>query len=143
MNRQPVAITGIGAVTPIGIGRENLRNALAHGRSGIAEITSFDTDGLAIELAGEVADFDIANHIGSIKTYLDRTSAFALAAAASALADAKWIGNVPGAEIGLCLGTAWGCQDSIELYTSKLMEGNPKFAPPLVFTSTISAPFVW
>jgi len=134
MNRQPVAITGIGAVTPIGIGRENLRNALAHGRSGIAEITSFDTDGLAIELAGEVADFDIANHIGSIKTYLDRTSAFALAAAAIALAEAKWIGNVPGAEIGLCLGTAWGCQDSIELYTSKLMEGNPKFAPPLVFT---------
>jgi len=134
MNQRPVAITGIGVITPIGVGRDDLRTGLAEGRSGIAEITSFDTHGLAIELAGEVHDFDLTNHIASIKTYLDRTSAFALAAAAMALAEAEWIGNVPGADIGLCLGTAWGCQDSIELYTSKLMEGNPKFAPPLVFT---------
>ena len=135
MSHRPAAITGVGVITPLGIGFEQLSGALADGRSGIAEITNFDAEALPVKYAGEAQDFDLANHIGSIKTYLDRTSAFALAAASMALGDSQWIGNMPGAEIGLCFGTAWGCQDSIELFTKKLVESKPKFAPPLVFTN--------
>jgi len=135
VSNQPVAITGIGVITPVGIGFEELSEGIGKGRSGIAEITNFDAEALPIQYAGEARAFDLANHIGSIKTYLDRTSALALAAAAMALGDSQWIGNMPGAEIGLCLGTAWGCEDSIELYTRKLVESQPKFAPPLVFTN--------
>jgi len=121
-------------ITPIGTGCDELTEALAEGRSGIEEITNFDAEALPVKYAAEARNFDLTNHITSIKTYLDRTSAFALAVAAMALGESEWIGNMPGAEIGLCLGSAWGCQDSIELYTRKIVESDPKFAPPLVFT---------
>jgi len=134
VNPRPAAITGVGVITPIGTGCDELTEALSEGRSGIREITNFDAEDLPVKYAAEAADFDLTNHISSIKTYVDRTSALALAAAAMALGDSQWIGNVPGAEIGLCLGSAWGCQDSVELYTRKIVESDPKFAPPLVFT---------
>ena len=134
MSPRPAAITGVGVITPIGTGCDELTEALAEGRSGIEEITNFDAEALPVKYAAEARNFDLTNHITSIKTYLDRTSAFALAVAAMALGESEWIGNMPGAEIGLCLGSAWGCQDSIELYTRKIVESDPKFAPPLVFT---------
>jgi len=134
MTARRAAITGIGVITPIGIGFEKLAGGIAEGKSGVGEITNFDAESLPVRYAGEARDFDLTNHISSIKTYTDRTSAFALAAAAMALGDSEWIGNMLGAEIGLCLGSAWGCQDSIELYTRKLVESGAKFAPPLVFT---------
>ena len=127
-----IAVTGIGVVSPIGTGFESFRRALAAGKSGIGEITNFDASELPVQIAGEVRDFNLAEHIASMKTYLDRTSAFALAASAMAISQAGWA--APLDDAGLCLGTAWGCQDSIELYVTKLIESDPKFAPPLVFT---------
>ena len=53
-----VVITGIGAITPIGIGKENFWNALLAGKSGINQITRFDATGYTTQIAGEVRDFD-------------------------------------------------------------------------------------
>ena len=144
MNDRAAAITGIGLISPIGAGLDEFRESIARGASGIREIASFDAARLAAQLAGEVPDFDLARHLASMKTYVDRASAFALAAAMMALNDAAWLtdANSSGShftgaaadQAGLCLGSAWGCQDSIRLYTTKLTSGDPKFAPPLVFT---------
>mgnify|MGYP005931773387 CR=1 FL=1 len=54
-----VVITGLGAVTPVGIGKENFYNALLAGQSGIGPITRFDASDYATRIAGEVKDFDI------------------------------------------------------------------------------------
>jgi len=126
------AITGIGVITPIGTGLAEFARGLREGRSGIGDITNFDAERLPVRRAAEARDFDLARHISSMKTYLDRASAFSLAAASMALRQAAWPKD--GVDAGLCLGSAWGCQDTIELYTRKLVESDPKFAPPLVFT---------
>jgi len=58
-----VVITGLGAVTPVGIGKENFYNALLAGQSGIGPITRFDASDYATRIAGEVKDFDITKFV--------------------------------------------------------------------------------
>lgn len=57
-----VVITGLGAITPVGIGKENFYNALLEGKSGIGPITRFDASDYATRIAGEVKDFDITQY---------------------------------------------------------------------------------
>jgi 3-oxoacyl-[acyl-carrier-protein] synthase II len=56
-----VVVTGIGPVTPVGVGREPFWDALTSGRSGIGEITQFDASEFPVRIAGEVKDFDPAD----------------------------------------------------------------------------------
>ena len=58
MTERRVVITGIGPVTPVGIGREPFWEALRAGRSGIGEVTLFDPSEHPVRIAGEVKDFD-------------------------------------------------------------------------------------
>ncbi|HEX9823673.1 MAG TPA: beta-ketoacyl-ACP synthase II [Actinomycetota bacterium] len=58
MTERSVVITGIGPVTPVGIGREPFWEALRAGRSGIGEVTLFDPSEHPVRIAGEVKDFD-------------------------------------------------------------------------------------
>jgi len=128
-----VAVRAVGPVTSIGIGAEAFAGGLAEKRCGIDEIVGFDATDLAVQVAGEVQGFDITEHIESVKSYVDRTSAFGLAAASMALRDAGW---EPSDErpIGLLLGTEWGCLESMELFAEKITKADPKFAQPLLFT---------
>lgn len=57
-----VVITGLGAVTPVGIGKDAFYEALLAGKSGIGPITHFDASEYATRIAGEVKDFDITNY---------------------------------------------------------------------------------
>ncbi len=126
-----VVITGVGCITPLGLSLEALGAALQEGRSAIGEIASFDASAHPCRHAAEVLDLELSDFIESSKTYIDRTSAYALAACASALKDAHWSGDE---SVGLILGTAWGCMDSLELFAQKLFDGKPKFVPLLPFT---------
>ncbi len=86
--KQRVAITGIGAVTPIGIGVEELWNGVCCGASAIRTITRFDTDGISSKMAGEI-DFDPLAYMSPKRARrLDRFSQFALVCAQMALDDA-------------------------------------------------------
>ena len=58
-----VVVTGLGAVTPVGIGLEMFWDALVSGRSGIGPITSFDASELASRIAGEVKGFDPLDYL--------------------------------------------------------------------------------
>jgi len=53
-----VVVTGIGCLTPIGIGREAFWASLKGGVSGVRRISAFDASGSAVQIAGEVQDFD-------------------------------------------------------------------------------------
>ncbi|HPD15592.1 MAG TPA: beta-ketoacyl synthase N-terminal-like domain-containing protein [Planctomycetota bacterium] len=131
MNGSDVVITGVGCITPLGLSLEALSTALREGRPGFGELASFDASAYPCRFGAEVLDLELADFIESSKTYVDRTSAFALAACATALRDAHWTGDE---SVGLILGTAWGCMDSLQLFAQKLVEGKPKFVSPLPFT---------
>jgi 3-oxoacyl-[acyl-carrier-protein] synthase II len=85
-----VAITGFGCVTPIGIGRDAFWNSLRNGRSGVRRIESFDPSGYAVQIAGEIPEFDWKEQL-SVKDrqHVPRTVPLALAAAREAVADSN------------------------------------------------------
>lgn len=88
-NRQRVVITGVGAVSPNGIGREQYFEAVLGGVSGVGQIRSFDPSSLPSRIAGEVRDFDPGAWIDPKQLrHVSRTVPLVLAASSEALADA-------------------------------------------------------
>jgi 3-oxoacyl-[acyl-carrier-protein] synthase II len=84
-----VAITGLGAVSPNGTGRERFWSATREGRSGVRRIESFDCSTLPTRIAAEVIDFDPADHVPKRELkHVSRAVPLALAAAGEALEDA-------------------------------------------------------
>src|SRR3954453_6449338 len=107
-NRRGV-ITGIGAVTPLGNGREGLWCGLRCARSAVQRITRFDPAPFKSQVAAQVEDFDpLAVLDARTARRLDRYSQFAVAAARGALADAEL--EIAAAEqaAGCYLGSALG-----------------------------------
>ena len=84
-----VVITGIGCVTPIGIGREAFWQSLREGRSGGGPITRFDASALPVRVAAEVKNFDTDRYIPSKdRQHVSTAVAFSIAAAQLTFADA-------------------------------------------------------
>jgi 3-oxoacyl-[acyl-carrier-protein] synthase II len=111
---QRVVITGMGAVTPVGLNVEETWSSLAAGRSGITEITKFDASHLPIRIAGEVKGFDETEYIPFKEARrMARVSHLALAAAFQAMADAGLGDQVPEPErAGVIFGTGVGGFDA-------------------------------
>jgi 3-oxoacyl-[acyl-carrier-protein] synthase II len=87
-----VVITGIGLVTPVGIGTAETWQALLEGRNGIGPITLFDASAFRARIAGEVKGWDPLRWIERKKLKeMDRFTEFALGAAAMAMSDAKLV----------------------------------------------------
>src|SRR6184192_1519812 len=84
-----VVITGMGCVTPIGIGREAFWTGLQNGESGVRRIESFDVSNSPVKIAAQVQDFDWEAQLGpKDRKHVPRTVPLALAAAREAFADA-------------------------------------------------------
>jgi 3-oxoacyl-[acyl-carrier-protein] synthase II len=107
-NGRRVAITGLGAVTPIGNDARSSWAAAVEGRSGVDWIASFDASEFPVRVAGEVKDFDPTG-VASPKEVrkLERNVLFALSAAKEAIGDAGLNGIEP-ARVGVVLGSAIG-----------------------------------
>jgi len=108
-----VVITGMGCVTPLGIGRENFWNALIAGESGVRRIKAFDVSDSPVRIAAEVPDFDWEAQINpKDRKHVPRTVPLALAAAREALEDANIFPNDLDLDqrraIGVELGTGGG-----------------------------------
>ncbi len=87
-NRRRVAITGLGAITPLATDVPKFWAALCAGRSGIGPITQFDASRFRVHFGGEVKDFDAAKILGVREARrLDRFAQYGLAAAIEAVAD--------------------------------------------------------
>jgi 3-oxoacyl-[acyl-carrier-protein] synthase II len=103
-----VAITGVGAVTPLGNDAPSTWEAVLAGRSGVDEIRAFDTTDFPVRIAGEVKGYDPTGAASpkDVRKF-DRNVLFALSAAKEALADAGVNGYQPervGVVIGSCIG---------------------------------------
>jgi 3-oxoacyl-[acyl-carrier-protein] synthase II len=85
-----VVITGMGCVTPLGIGREVFWNGLISGKSGVRRIEAFDPSSFPVQIAAEVPSFDWEAQLNpKDRKHVPRTVPLALAAAREALADAR------------------------------------------------------
>ena len=126
-------VTGIGVVSPVGVGKEEFFNSLIEGKSGISEITYFDTSNLPVHYAGEVKDFNAAEYIDEDRLCLTgRYVHFAVAAVKMALADAGMLPEGNGyVRPGLVVGTTSPPADYLENYISNTLQAtsSPK-APP-------------
>ncbi len=90
MTKRRVVITGMGAVTPCGIGVDNFWNALLNGKSGVSLIESIDTEKHTVKIAGEIKDkdFNPEDYMSSKDANrMDRFTQFAMVAADEAIAD--------------------------------------------------------
>lgn len=85
-----VVITGLGAISPIGIGKDAFWQGLVAGKSGIDKITHFDASDFKAQIAAEVKDFKAADFIDKKEARrMDRYTQFAIAATKLAFEDAK------------------------------------------------------
>jgi 3-oxoacyl-[acyl-carrier-protein] synthase II len=108
-----VVITGMGCVTPVGIGREAFWRALCRGESGVRRIETFDVSASPVKIAAQVRDFDWEAQLNpKDRKHVPRTVPLALAAAREALEDARLhasdLSLDERREIGVVLGTGGG-----------------------------------
>lgn len=100
-----IVITGMGAVTPVGIGVENYWQALISGKSGIADITGIDVSDLPVKIAAEVRNFKPKDYLSSrLVADLDRFMQFAYIAAQEALDESGL--EIEPSRTGIVMGTA-------------------------------------
>lgn len=132
---QRVVITGIGAVTPLGLTTGATWEGLLAGRSGIGPITRFDASDLRTNFAGEVKDFDPSNYMDRKEARrLDPYIQFALAAAQEAIADAKLdVSKEESNRIGCIVGSGiGGMQSTTEGYETASSKGLRRVSPFMV-----------
>lgn len=114
-----IVITGLGVISPLGIGHDVFWEGLLAGRSGISELTSFDTSEYAIKRGGEVRGFDPQRYMAAATAErLGRGAQFAVAAARMALEDARLAAeDLPRDRVGVCLGTTVAESQAVEQCT--------------------------
>ncbi|MFG1607871.1 ketosynthase chain-length factor [Actinoplanes sp. NPDC049265] len=103
-------ITGIGVVAPNGFNTDEYWDAVLHGRSGIDRVTRFDPARYPVQLAGEVADYDVREHVpGRLVPQTDQATRLALIATDAAISDsALALAAVPGGQVGIVTGISAG-----------------------------------
>ncbi len=108
--RRRVVITGIGAVTPIGHGREGLWHGVRLGQSAVRRVSAFDVSTYRCQVAAEVQDFDPTPYLDRKQLRrLDRYSQFAVCTAKMAVDDAGLhLDEEPHDQVGVCIGSALG-----------------------------------
>jgi 3-oxoacyl-[acyl-carrier-protein] synthase II len=109
-NNRRVVITGLGIVSSVGIGKDAFKEAIFSGKSGISEITSFDTSIFKCHRGGEVKNFNPQDFISKRRVqFLGRASQMAISSSLMALEDAGLPPkNLPKAKTGVIIGTTIG-----------------------------------
>jgi 3-oxoacyl-[acyl-carrier-protein] synthase II len=134
-----VVVTGVGLLTPLGIGTDSTWEAVRNGVSGIGPITQFDASAFSCRIAGEVKGFDPANYIEKkeIKK-MGRFIQFAIAAAEFALSDSGLKITPEIAEsVGVYIGSGIGGFEVIEREHQTLLEHGPRRISPFFIPATI------
>ncbi len=139
MSEQRVVVTGLGVVTPIGLGIDKFWEGLKEGRNGVSKITHFDPTDYRSHMAAEVKDFDPTDWIdGKSVERMDRFVHFGMSSSVMALNDAglntfAFDGNRAGVIIGSGTGGAITIQDGY----SKLFEKGPKSISPFFISKSL------
>ena len=135
-----VVITGLGAITPIGIGKENFWNSLLEGKSGIGYITKFDAGNHDAKIAAEVKDFNPTDFLDKKEAKrMDRMAQFAVAGTKLALEDGEIdLDSLNRDRIGAIIGSGIGGIDTLENEVIKYTEKGPSRVSPLFIPMMIA-----
>ena len=135
-----VVITGLGVISPIGIGKENFWSALIAGKSGIARITRFDPAEHPCQIAGEVNDFNPDDFIDKKESKrMDRYTQLAVAAAHLAVDDAALdINAVDRNRFGVFIGAGIGGMDTLHNQYERLFSKGPTRISPFFIPMMIA-----
>jgi len=127
-----VVITGLGVISPIGVGHNEFWEAALAGKSGAAPITRFDTTGFATQIAAEVKDFDPGMFMDKKEAKrMDRFAQYGMAAAALALKDAALTVNEANAhDIGVYVSAGIGGLETLESQCAVLRDKGPSKVSP-------------
>ena len=126
-------MTGLGAVTPLGMSAADTWQALVAGRSGVAQITSFDASQLSVQIAAEVKGFDPSPYLDA-KTSgrLERFTQFAVAVSKQAMADAGLtVDDGIADRVGVVMNTGGGGTSLVEREKMVLETRGPRRVSPL------------
>ena len=130
-----VVITGIGPITPIGIGKEKYWNSLIEGKSGIGKITCFDAEDFSVKIAGQVDDFCPEDYMDKKQAKkMDRFAQFAVAGTEIAIKDSEMNKK----RVGVIIGSGVGGIQTFEKEHTKLLEKGPKRISPFFIPMMIS-----
>lgn len=126
-------ITGMGVVSPNGIGKDAFCRAILAGKSGVKRISRFDTSNLPVQIAGEITDFDEFAWIDAReRKHVSRAVPLAIAASHEALRDAGLDAEAmtmdDKRDIGVMLGSGGGVQEFSEEQYRHYFQGNVKQA---------------
>ena len=134
MTKRRVVITGMGAVTPCGIGVDKFWNAMLNGKSGVSLIESIDTERHTVKIAGEIKDkdFNPEDYIEPKDAKrMDRFTQFAMVAADEAIADAKLDeAGIDPYRIGVLVSSAAGGFKTFEKNHMAMIEKGPTKGSP-------------
>ncbi|MGH7269870.1 MAG: beta-ketoacyl synthase N-terminal-like domain-containing protein, partial [Polyangiaceae bacterium] len=135
-----VVITGIGLVTPVGIGTVETWRALLRGESGVGPITRFDCAAFRVRIAGEVKSWDPIRWIEKKKLKeMDRFCEFAVGAAALAIADAKLeLSEAEGERAGCFIGVGLCGLATLEKTKETVMTRGPTKVSPYTIPGIIA-----
>jgi len=139
VSKRRVVITGIGILSPVGIGLEqNWTNILA-GNSGIRTISLFDATGYPSMVAGEVPDFDVTQYLSPKEAKkMDRFIQLGMAAGIEAVTDSGLeVTDANADRIGVYIGSGIGGIGTIENTTKTVMEKGPRRVSPFYVPSAI------
>ncbi len=139
MNRR-VVVTGLGVISPIGIGKEEFFQSLKNGVSGVDYITRFDTELFDTKIAAEVKNFDPTEYIDKKEARrMDRFTQFAVAASKMAVKDGNLDTDIIDQNrFGVCIGCGIGGMETMENQCSILREKGPGRVSPFFVPMMIS-----
>lgn len=139
MTKRRVVVTGLGVVSPVGIGTQNAWNNLIAGQSGITRITKFDPTPFASQIAGEVKGFNVEDFIPAKDARrMDTFIQYGLAAGIEAFRDSGLEVTEANAErIGVTIGSGIGGLGTIESTNDSYDEGGPRKISPFFIPGTI------
>lgn len=131
-NSRRVVITGLGAVTPYGVGVDTYWDNISKGKSGIKYVTLIDTEKHAAKVAGEFSDFDPTQYLDPKESKrMDRYNQFAMVAADEAVSDAGITeDNVDHYRMGVIVGSAAGGLATIEKNHQAIIDRGPTKCSP-------------
>lgn len=138
--KEKIVVTGMGAVTPVGIGVESYWENLIAGACGVSRISSFDASDLAVQIAAEVKDFHPEDYLpGKLIRETDAFTQYAFVAAKEALTDAGLVNieDTDTSRFGIVMGTAMSGIDTIaatqEILTNAVHKNvGPRFVPRIL-----------
>ena len=138
--KRRVVVTGVGLVTPCGIGIDNVWNNILNGQSGIGPITRFDITQFDTKFAGEIKEFTPEDYIQPKEVKkMDLFIQYAIAAAQIAVNDAGLdMGREDSERVGVVVGTGLGGLPTIEKYHSVLLERGPGRITPFFIPMLIA-----